>query len=106
LPLAVVLSIVRQHHEQPDGGGYPLGLQLPQISLGARIVAVADSYDALTHDRPYRPGCSHEQALLILADGGGQQWDREVVEALLTMAPPGDAPESSIPWAPLGATVE
>jgi putative nucleotidyltransferase with HDIG domain len=86
MPLQAILPMVLQHHEQPDGGGYPLGLQLGQISLGAKIIAVADSYDALTQDRPYRPGCPPDQALLTLAAGSGQQWDRDVVAALLAIA--------------------
>lgn len=80
--LANVLPITLLHHEQPDGGGYPLGLELDQIPWAARLVSVADSYDALTRDRPYRQGFSHEESLGILRDGAGSQWDVEMVRAL------------------------
>ncbi|MDP1564038.1 MAG: HD domain-containing protein [Pirellulaceae bacterium] len=84
--LANILPIALFHHEQPDGGGYPLGLELDQIPWPARLVSVADSYDALTRDRPYRQGCTHERALEILRGGAGQQWDREMVRALESVA--------------------
>ncbi|MBL8890219.1 MAG: HD domain-containing protein [Planctomycetaceae bacterium] len=80
--LAHILPIALFHHEQPDGGGYPLGLELDQIPWPARLVSVADSYDALTRDRPYRQGYSHERAMQILREGAGQQWDAEMVRAL------------------------
>ncbi len=63
--------ILRHHHERLDGSGYPDGLRGEMIPLGARIVAVADVYDALTSDRPYRPGVSHGEALeRLLAEAG------------------------------------
>jgi len=63
--------ILRHHHERLDGSGYPDGLRGEMIPLGARIVAVADVYDALTSDRPYRPGLSHGEALeRLLAEAG------------------------------------
>ena len=63
--------ILRHHHERLDGSGYPDGLRGELIPLGARIVAVADVYDALTSDRPYRPGLSHGEALeRLLAEAG------------------------------------
>ncbi len=80
--LSDILPIALFHHEQPDGGGYPLGLELDQIPWQARLVSVADSYDALTRDRPYRQGCTHERALEILREGSGRQWDPEMVRAL------------------------
>jgi putative nucleotidyltransferase with HDIG domain len=84
--LSHVLPIALSHHEQPDGGGYPLGLELDQIPWSARLVSVADSYDALTRDRPYRQGCSHDQALEILRAGAGRQWDLEMVRVLETIS--------------------
>lgn len=74
--------LVRHHHERWDGGGYPDGLAGAAIPLGARILAVADTFDAVTSDRPYRPGRSPEQALAILRDGAGSQWDAGVVAAM------------------------
>lgn len=75
--------LVRHHHERWDGKGYPDRLAGAAIPLGARILAVADTFDALTSDRPYRAGMSVEQAARILRDGAGTQWDATVVEALL-----------------------
>ncbi len=80
--LTHLLPTILFHHEQPNGGGYPLGLELDQIPWAARLVAVADSYDALTRDRPYRQGCTHDRALGILRNGAGAQWDTEMVRAL------------------------
>lgn len=80
--LSQTLPIALCHHEQPDGQGYPLGLELDQIPWPARLVSVADSYDALTRDRPYRQGYNHERAMQILRNGAGQQWDAEMVRAL------------------------
>lgn len=71
------LSGVRSHHERYDGQGYPDGLAGADIPLHGRIIAVADAYDAMTSDRPYRKGMDHERALMILEQGRGSQWDPE-----------------------------
>ena len=76
-------SVVRHHHERMDGKGYPDGLVGEQIPLGARIIAVADTFDAITSVRPYRPRRAHKQALDILAAEQGLQLDREAVRAFL-----------------------
>jgi hypothetical protein len=76
-------DLIRYHHERWDGKGYPDGIAGEDIPLGARILAVADTWDALTSDRPYRAGMSRERALAILAEGAGTQWDPRVVAALL-----------------------
>ena len=76
--------LVRHHHERWDGAGYPDKLAGDAIPRGARILAVADTFDALTSDRPYRSGMSVEQALRILRQGAGEQWDADIVEALNT----------------------
>jgi hypothetical protein len=76
-------AIVRGHHERWDGGGYPDGLRDWDIPFGARVIAVADSFDAMTSDRPYRPAMSLQQARLILQAGRGTQWDPAVVDAFL-----------------------
>ncbi len=78
---ADVAPIVRGHHERWDGGGYPDGLAGEAIPLGARIVAVADAFDAMTTDRPYRKALALEKAWEILREGAGSQWDAAVVEA-------------------------
>jgi putative nucleotidyltransferase with HDIG domain len=76
-----VLPVVLHHHEQWNGQGYPRGLAGADIPMLARIVAVADSFDAMGSDRPYRPGLADEKLDAILRDGAGQQWDADVVEA-------------------------
>ena len=77
-----VAPIVRAHHEQMDGSGYPDGLQGEEIPLGARIVAVADAYDAMTNERVYHSALPSAEALRILRMGAGSQFDPRVVETL------------------------
>jgi putative nucleotidyltransferase with HDIG domain len=74
-------AIVRHHHERLDGGGYPDGLAGEQIPLGARIIAVADTFDALTSNRPYRRAYGHKQGLEVLAGMAGTQLDGRAVAA-------------------------
>jgi putative nucleotidyltransferase with HDIG domain len=74
---------IRHHHERFDGKGYPDGIAGDDIPLGARIIAVADSYDAMTSDRPYRKALRHEVALIELQRGAGTQFDPSVVDAFL-----------------------
>jgi hypothetical protein len=76
--------LVRHHHEQWDGTGYPDGLAGEHIPLGARILAVADAFDALTSSRPYRSALGLERVLRILEEGAGTQWDPRVVETMVT----------------------
>ena len=73
--MADFLPGVRSHHERYDGKGYPDGMAGDDIPLFGRIIAVADAFDAMTSDRPYRNGMSHEKALTILEEGKGTQWD-------------------------------
>ncbi|HST70324.1 MAG TPA: HD domain-containing phosphohydrolase [Solirubrobacterales bacterium] len=75
--------IALTHHEWFDGSGYPRGLQGEEIPIEGRIVAVADVFDALLSDRPYRPAMSAEEAEAILKEGRGTQFDPEVVDVLL-----------------------
>jgi putative nucleotidyltransferase with HDIG domain len=77
-------AMVRHHHERLDGGGYPDGLLGGAIPLGARVIAVADTFDALTSNRPYRTGCRHKKALDILRAEAGTQLDPDVVTAFLS----------------------
>jgi HD-GYP domain-containing protein (c-di-GMP phosphodiesterase class II) len=76
-----VLPVVLHHHEQWDGRGYPSGMRADEIPFLARIVAVADAFDAMSSDRPYRKGMPDEKLDAILRDGAGKQWDANVVEA-------------------------
>ncbi len=76
-------ALVRDHHERFDGTGYPSGKKGTEIALGARILAVADAYDAMTSDRPYRKALSHEKAVAELRANRGSQFDPEVVDAFL-----------------------
>jgi putative nucleotidyltransferase with HDIG domain len=70
---------VRYHHENFDGTGYPYGLKGNEIPLGARILAVADAFDAMTSNRPYRKALPISQVKEIFNDGAGAQWDKEIV---------------------------
>jgi len=80
-----VRDMVVAHHERFDGGGYPCGLQGRDIPLGARLIAVVDSYSAMRQDRPYRAGMRHGQALEELLAGQGRQHDPDVVGEFLRM---------------------
>ena len=75
------LPIIRHHHERYDGGGYPDGLRAREIPMGARIVAVVDTFVALTSDRTHRDALDAEAALQQLISQAGRQYDPEVVEA-------------------------
>ena len=77
--LAESMSIVSQHHEWVNGSGYPNGLAGDAITLHARIFAVADCFDALVSDRPYRPGMPIERVMQILEEGAGKQFDPHVL---------------------------
>ena len=83
--LARCANVVRAHHERFDGTGYPDALAGTNIPLEARIVAVADAFHAMISDRPYRNAISPRQALEILSEGRGTQWDADVVDAMLGM---------------------
>jgi PAS domain S-box-containing protein/putative nucleotidyltransferase with HDIG domain len=76
-----ILPIIRSHHEKIDGTGYPDGLKNGDIPFLARIIAVADTFDSMTSDRPYRPKASKEAAISELKKYSGTQFDFEVVEA-------------------------
>src|SRR5690242_15587604 len=76
-----VLAVL-YHHERLDGSGYPYGLKAEAIPVEARIVAVADTYDALTADRPYRKACSQAEARRVLVEEAGSRLDGRAVGAL------------------------
>lgn len=75
------VEIVRSHHERFDGTGYPRGLEGEEIPLAARIFAIADSFDAMTSDRPYRSALSTDEAVAEILAGSGTQFDPVCVEA-------------------------
>jgi putative nucleotidyltransferase with HDIG domain len=77
-----VCGAVVAHHEHWDGRGYPAGLAGQDIPIGARLIAVADAYDAMTSDRPYREALSHDEAIEELYSSSGTQFDPGVVEAV------------------------
>ncbi|MBI3208950.1 MAG: HD-GYP domain-containing protein [Candidatus Solibacter usitatus] len=79
----VYLPIVELHHENHDGSGYPHGLRADDIPLDARIVHVADAFDAMTSDRPYRKGMSNHEAIATLQQFSGTQFDPAIVAAFL-----------------------
>jgi HD-GYP domain-containing protein (c-di-GMP phosphodiesterase class II) len=83
--LAAEAELVRAHHERWDGRGYPRDLQGEAIPLGARIFAVADTFDAITSDRPYRRASSAEDAVAIIEAESGRQFDPQVVAAFLRL---------------------
>jgi putative nucleotidyltransferase with HDIG domain len=87
--LAEYAPIVRAHHERWDGKGYPSGLAGEQIPFEARVVAVADAFHAMISNRPYRPAIAQREAMEILREGRGTQWDATVVDAMIIML---DAP--------------
>jgi len=75
--------MIRHHHERCDGSGYPDGLTADEIPLGARIIAVADVYDALTSSRPYRTAISHATAIEHLTAAAGLTLDEDAVSAFV-----------------------
>jgi len=85
-------AIVHDHHERPDGLGYPRGLRGADIPLGSRIVMIADAFDAMTSDRPYRRAMTGERAVLELSKHAGTQFDADAVRALEALVRAGKFP--------------
>lgn len=79
--LGPAIEFIHCHHERPDGQGYPRGLAAADIPLGAKIIAVADGFDAMTTDRPYQQGMDQAAALAVLRKQAGAKWDAQCVEA-------------------------
>ena len=73
--------MIHQHHERMDGSGYPLGLRGDEILLESRIIAVADLYEAMANDRPYRTAPGAARARAVLSEGRGTLFDADVVDA-------------------------
>jgi HD-GYP domain-containing protein (c-di-GMP phosphodiesterase class II) len=84
--LAPYAPVVRAHHERIDGTGYPYGLRGDEISLEARVVAVADGFHAMITDRPYRRAMTFGTAMSTLREGSGTQWDAAVVDIMVGVA--------------------
>jgi putative nucleotidyltransferase with HDIG domain len=98
--LGPALEYVRSHHERPDGKGYPRRLKNTDIPLGAKIIAVADSFDAMTTERPYQKAMTPNVALEIFKRHAGEKWDAECVKALGRYLTKLDKAESSTCCAP------
>ena len=90
-----LLPIIHQHHERFDGKGYPLGLRGNEIHPAARILAVADTYDALVSDRPYRRGMIHDRAVDVIKGLAGSQLDPDVVETFVRIVDAGKSQATS-----------
>lgn len=80
---ADLAKVILQHHERNDGSGYPFGLRSEEISIEAKIIFVADSFDAMTSDRPYRKAMSVNDAIQELRTYSGKWYEEEIVEALI-----------------------
>ena len=78
------LQMILHHHEKYDGSGYPQGLQSRNIPIGARILAVADTYQAMISERPYRKALSEADALKMIEKGSGTHFDPGVVKAFIS----------------------
>jgi putative nucleotidyltransferase with HDIG domain len=84
--------LVRYHHEQPNGRGYPEGLKGDDVPLGARVILVSDAFDAMTSDRPYRKGLAVERVVEQFEKYRGEQFDREIADVLLDLIARGEFP--------------
>jgi len=84
-PLAATIPAILHHQERYDGKGYPDGLKGEEIPLLARVLAVANSIEAMSSERPYRPAMTREEIMATLEEGAGSQWDPQVVEPALKM---------------------
>jgi putative nucleotidyltransferase with HDIG domain len=86
-PLApLVIDAISHHHERADGDGYPEGIPREEVSIGSRIVTIADAFDAMTSTRPYRKGMTKEKAIAILQSESGSQFDGALVDLLVDLA--------------------
>lgn len=102
---------VRGHHERWDGAGYPDGLRAEEIPFGARVIAVADAFDAMTTTRPYRTALPEAEAIRRLREGAGSHWDATLVATFVALLEEGSLkraalqPPTVVPLAPAGVAV-
>jgi HD-GYP domain-containing protein (c-di-GMP phosphodiesterase class II) len=80
-----IMPIIAQHHEWFNGSGYPQGLAGENIDLHARILTVADCYDALVSDRPYRKGLTAQEAIQLLQRTSGTQFDPQIIKVFMQL---------------------
>ena len=100
--LAGIAASVRSHHERIDGAGYPDGLSGDDIPRLARVVAVCDAYDAMANTRQYREGMGSDQAIAVLREHAGSQWDAPAVEALVRVVEANPEPNRLTPLDQVG----
>ncbi len=96
---------VRYHHENYDGSGYPHGLAGEEIPIGARVIMLADTMDAMTTDRPYRKALSYERVVEELRRYSGQQFDPTLVEVVVSSVPIRDLVAARLRKEPIEAPV-
>jgi HD-GYP domain-containing protein (c-di-GMP phosphodiesterase class II)/Na+-transporting methylmalonyl-CoA/oxaloacetate decarboxylase gamma subunit len=94
--MSVVIEGILYHHERYDGHGYPMGIKGSNIPLFGRVIAVADAFDAMTSNRPYRKGMPFEKALRIIEEGKGVQWDPEISNLFVDLMSQGVFNDKSI----------
>ena len=82
-----ITEIIKYHHEYYNGGGYPYGLKGDEIPLGSRIIAIADAYDSMVSKRAYRNSLTPQEALRVIEQGAGQQFDPDLVEIFKSILP-------------------
>ena len=85
--LSDITEIIKYHHEYYNGHGYPFGLKGEEIPLGSRIIAIADAYDSMVSNRAYRSSLSSEEAVRILEQGAGKQFDPDLVNLFISVLP-------------------
>ena len=82
-----ITEIIKYHHEYYNGCGYPYGLKGEEIPLGSRIIAIADAYDSMVSNRAYRSSLTSEEALQVLQQGAGKQFDPNLVQIFASILP-------------------
>jgi HD-GYP domain-containing protein (c-di-GMP phosphodiesterase class II) len=84
---SATVDIILNHHERWDGSGYPRGLAREDIPITARAFAIADAFDAMTSDRPYRTAMVRERVLEVIRDASGSAYDPDIVDAFVDLDP-------------------